>query len=615
MVGVYLADWNDSRLSHVNPRDTWDKGTGRIYRLRTKQMPTVTPFDLSTYTNSELVALLSSPNKWFRQQALRIFGDRKDGSAVPLLQDLFQNGNEQEALEALWAIHLSGAFHDDLAMAGINHHDPYVRLWAVRLIGDDHQASALVANQLTNLAMKEAHLEVLGQLASTAKRLAPTQALPIIEALMKNENNKGDWDNQLLLWWALESIAESARDNIIERFQQTDLWTYDLVKNFMLHRLIQRYAIAGGHTNFMSIVQLIRLAPSEAHQNIIFNGLQEGLSGRNIGELPQELVSALQHYQAKYGDGPLAIALQQNDPATVEQALAMIANANSDKRIQQSYIKIFGEIDQPQVVPVLLNILPDPQFSDGIKIACLKTLKHYPQDEIGKAVAAAYPDKLRANPTLRKEAQWLFASRASWATYFLYRITETKEVKKEDVPNEIIRQFKLLNDPSLVDLVDQIWPAVKMASSEDKKSEIQRIHKVMQAGPGNLQKGARIYQTRCGTCHQLNNKGGNIGPDLTGYDRKNLSEIALNTVDPNAFIREGYVNYKIVMNDGQTILGTILEQTDHSIIAKPLGGNLIKINVDQIEETMPQSHSIMPERLTNTLTDQELRDLFTYISQ
>ena len=106
------------------------------------------------------------------------------------------------------------------------------------------------------------------------------------------------------------------------------------------------------------------------------------------------MVSALQHYQAKYGDGPLAIALQQNDPATVEQALAMIANANSDKRIQQSYIKIFGEIDQPQVVPVLLNILPDPQFSDGIKIACLKTLKHYPQDEIGKAVAAAYPGQI-----------------------------------------------------------------------------------------------------------------------------------------------------------------------------------------------------------------------------
>ena len=77
---------------------------------------------------------------------------------------------------------------------------------------------------------------------------------------------------------------------------------------------------------------------------------------------------------------------------------------------------------------------------------------------------------MRANPTLRKEAQWLFASRASWATYFLYRITETKEIKKEDVPNEIIRQFKLLDDPSLVDLVDRIWPAVKMASSEDKKS-------------------------------------------------------------------------------------------------------------------------------------------------
>ena len=34
--GVYLADWYDSRLTHVDPRDNWHKSSGRIYRLRGK---------------------------------------------------------------------------------------------------------------------------------------------------------------------------------------------------------------------------------------------------------------------------------------------------------------------------------------------------------------------------------------------------------------------------------------------------------------------------------------------------------------------------------------------------------------------------------------------------
>ncbi|MFN9914004.1 MAG: dehydrogenase, partial [Pirellulaceae bacterium] len=31
---VYLADWYDSRLSHVDPRDNWHKSSGRIYRVQ-----------------------------------------------------------------------------------------------------------------------------------------------------------------------------------------------------------------------------------------------------------------------------------------------------------------------------------------------------------------------------------------------------------------------------------------------------------------------------------------------------------------------------------------------------------------------------------------------------
>src|SRR5690606_17716684 len=102
---VYIADWYDSRLSHVDPRDTWDKGSGRVYRLRTKtgSMNTTKPFDLGKYSTGELIELLKGKNKWFRQQAQVQFGNRKDRSAVPqLLPLLQQTADAQTALEALW---------------------------------------------------------------------------------------------------------------------------------------------------------------------------------------------------------------------------------------------------------------------------------------------------------------------------------------------------------------------------------------------------------------------------------------------------------------------------------------------------------------------------------
>ena len=33
---IYIADWCDIRMDHTDPRDTWDKSCGRIWRLRAK---------------------------------------------------------------------------------------------------------------------------------------------------------------------------------------------------------------------------------------------------------------------------------------------------------------------------------------------------------------------------------------------------------------------------------------------------------------------------------------------------------------------------------------------------------------------------------------------------
>src|SRR5262249_10668434 len=153
------------------------------------------------------VTLLRHENKWHRRTALQLLGDRKDRTAIPPLRKMLEETG-QPALEALWGLNLSGVFDDRLAAETLGHRDPYVRLWTVRLLGDDNKGPPALAKRLAEMARPEPHVEVRGQLASTAKRLPATDALPIVRALLARDEDASDIHLPLLLWWALESKCE-----------------------------------------------------------------------------------------------------------------------------------------------------------------------------------------------------------------------------------------------------------------------------------------------------------------------------------------------------------------------------------------------------------------------
>ncbi len=614
---IYLADWNDSRLSHVDPRDTWNKSTGRIYRLRNKNETGVELFDLSTYSSEELVGLLTHQNKWYRQQALRLIGDRKDRLVLPALKDMLANGDAQSALEALWAINLTGGFDEKVAQTALDHHDPYVRLWAVRLISDkkEPELQASIAYKLAALAASESHLEVISQLASTAKRLRGSDAIPIIANLLRNESTQYDNDNRLFIWWAVESKSSGDRKALLTLLEDKTLWGQPLVKEFILSRLIQRYALEGGAENYLACAQLLQLAPSNETRQALMEGLQEGLRGKDLTEIPPNLASMMEQYQAEFGEGKLALGLRQNSDEAIAEALEIITDQNASLHERISYIRIFGEINQPASVPVLLKIAEGQAYSTALRLASIQSLKHYEDPDIGKTVANAYQHKIRADLDLRNASLSLFASRTTWARELMAKIFETREIPKEEVPIDILKQIKLLRDPQLIQTVDTHWPTVKITSTDEMKVEMERVRRALSLKKGDPKAGKLIYQQSCGSCHQLFGEGGTMGPELTGYDRDDLEYLTLNIVNPNADIREGYVNYLIEKTDGQVIMGTIKDQSGGNVTVQPFVGAEIILSSAQIKKMEAQKTSLMPERLLEPLSDQEIRDLFAYLGK
>ncbi|MEX0977445.1 MAG: hypothetical protein WDZ48_01245, partial [Pirellulales bacterium] len=68
-----------------------------------------------------------------------------------------------------------------------------------------------------------------------------------------------------------------------------------------------------------------------------------------------------------------------------------------------------------------------------------------------------------------------------------------------------------------------------------------------------------------------------------------------------------------LLNDGRVLTGLVIESSPEQITLVDAKQQKIAIARDEIDQLQPSDTSIMPERLLETLQDQEIRDLFSFL--
>jgi putative heme-binding domain-containing protein len=439
---------------------------------------------------------------------------------------------------------------------------------------------------------------------------------------LTHHDDCADPDIPLQIWWALEAQVESGQEEVLKLFADARFWHIETVRLHLLERLMQRFALEDNRQGYAACTQLIGYAPSVEHVKLLFNGLQEGLRGRDLIDLPRELVVALEPYRRNLSQESLAIGLRQGNREAIEKALGILADAASPVGERLAYIRIFGEIDEPQAIPKLLAIVENNRSSPAIRQAALLALQRYDREEIGQRIVKVYPDKLRADPGVRRAALNLFATRVKWANDLLTAIDRKKKpgenfiahtISKDDVPEQVVRQLQLLKNPSVSAWTARIWPEVRPSSPVETNNRFVSISQALKKGSGDVGQGKSIFSNSCGPCHRLFNQGGTLGPDLTGYDRKNIDELLTSILDPAAYVREGYSTYRISTVDGRVLMGMLTSRSGTSVTLALLSGETITLPESEINDMQAQP-SMMPDNLLDKLTDQEIRDLFTYLT-
>ena len=186
---------------------------------------------------------------------------------------------------------------------------------------------------------------------------------------------------------------------------------------------------------------------------------------------------------------------------------------------------------------------------------------------------------------------------------------------------QVISQGVLGTDMPPYDLPeDQIWQI--MAFLAQTRSERQAV-----GADGDWQVGKTLYFGTgfCASCHMVGGEGGRLGPDLTRIGAmRSLEDLRESIRDPSADFRtrtildRPWTNYEpvtLVAADGSRITGVIRNEDTFTIQIMDQKEALHSRQKSSLKEIVRLDHSLMPAYSRSMLSDTELRDLLTFLTQ
>ncbi len=131
--------------------------------------------------------------------------------------------------------------------------------------------------------------------------------------------------------------------------------------------------------------------------------------------------------------------------------------------------------------------------------------------------------------------------------------------------------------------------------------------------------GAQIFQeATCLQCHKIGNQGGAVGPNLAEVfarhqqdDRAVLREM----LDPSYKVDPEYTLYNVLTLEGKVVSGIVTKQDRRSItvITNPEDPKPQVISLNDVDEMIKTSTSMMPKGLLDRFTQEEIFDLLAYL--
>ncbi len=603
---VYISDWYDPRLCHNPNVELWDRGNGRMYRMKYDANYAPVKVDYTTATNAELVQAQLHPNAWHARAARLVLAERKtagqvsDETRAQLLQIATQHQDDIMRLRGVWGLHAIGGIDTAITQQLLDDQSEYVRGWALQLAceGDINEADAV---HILTLAAQEESPLVRRYLASALQRLPRESAWLMAGMLSVPHEYVEDRDFPLLLWQGFAPLLATDLDQGLSLADATSVpglrdyawWYAAKLSDDGRNRLATRLASAPADEQ----PRLLRLF---AHAVSDMRGLSTPEAWSEVSQQlynsdDAELQSAAETLGAAFGDTKLF--------ARMRDVLADDSSTLADKR---KALTLLTRDESPDNYAHFLRLVDNPRLA----AQALPLLARFDSNEVANRVLEKLPDWKDAT---NEAALELLSGRAAWAEKLLDAV-KNGDIDKSRLTAYYAQRMANLNSQQLSDRLAAEWGNVGQ-TSEQLLEEIRKTTNAYKTAPlwaYSAQAGAAHFKKHCANCHQPEQQDERIAPKLEGIGSKGIDYAIENVIDPNAVIGQDFQARVILTSNGQVLTGLIQSETESAITLKT-ATNTVTIKRDDIEEMDVSENSFMPASLLETLNERERIELFKYL--
>ncbi len=134
---------------------------------------------------------------------------------------------------------------------------------------------------------------------------------------------------------------------------------------------------------------------------------------------------------------------------------------------------------------------------------------------------------------------------------------------------------------------------------------------------GDAARGRNVFfreSVQCINCHRLEDRGRELGPDLSKIGAKyTRAQLLEHLTSPSKFIDPKFIAFEIETADDESISGFILKRTEKSVTLKTINAETVTLTRGEYVSIRPSAISTMPLDILQSLTAEEAADLLAFL--
>jgi putative membrane-bound dehydrogenase-like protein len=604
---VYMIDWYDKNQCHHNEVNAHDRTNGRIFKFNHGQR-IVSPFDLGKLKTEALVAMQTRPNEWYARHARRILQERgADLEAQAMLLQLeFRHLDDPGIqLRILWTrLAVGGLDNPDAIARKLEAADSSIRAWTIQLATEKGPPPKTILSKFEGMSKNDPSPMVRLYLASALQRLPLEDRWDILVGLLGHSEDISDHNLPLMYWYAAEPLAAVDASRALRLAASSRI---PRVQEF----LARRVGSLGTPESLAVLVEDLGRAPSSSHRETLLLGIEEGLRGRRQVSMPSDwpkvFASLMADKEARVRSRAVALALTFGDPTARTTLRGVLADAKADLAARRDALAALLKVKDATLPSLLRSLLFDPALGGQ----AVRGLSAYDDPSTPDLLIGAYATLGQPE---RRDALNTLSARKDWARALMTAV-ESGKLPRADLTADLVRQIRNFKDNEIDTRISRVWGAVRETSA-DRARSIARYKGILTSkptSPPDPSLGREVFARCCQQCHTLFGVGGQVGPDLTGSNRRDLDYVLSNVLDPGALIGKDYLAHIIATADGRILTG-IIRAEDKDTITLVTANETITLPKSDVEERRQSEQSMMPEDLWTPLSEKEIRSLVSYLA-